>query len=242
MDKKIIGWNWSAFLFGSLWWFYNKLFVESVIVILLFSFLITFCEYISNFINTYSFVFRFVDMLPYLVIHIFSALFSNYRYSIKNRNKNCKKDKIIFLLAGIIIIIGLKYCIFYLFEHNKLYFYKESQFSGLLMAENKEEFLKEINRLGFNKDEKENENEFDRYSLDYIDNKIIIGSLDFDYTIIGIIFNYNSKQFFEEEIKPLLFLGKKESYNLNYKRKWINNRSITFMLDNNKIMIIRGGY
>ena len=237
MDEKIIGWNWKAFLFGSLWWFYNKLFVESIIIILLFSILITFCEYISNFINTYSFVFKFIDMLPYLVIHIFSALFSNYRYSIKNRNKNCKKGKIIFLLAGITIIIGLKYGIWYLFEHNKLYFYKESQFSGLLMAENKEEFLNEINRLGFNKDKKERDNEFDRYSLNYIGNEIIIVPLDFDYIIIGIIFEYNSKQFFEKEIKPLFFLGRRELYDLNYKGKWINNRAITFMIDNNKVII-----
>jgi hypothetical protein len=44
------------------------------------------------------------------------------------------------------------------------------------------------------------------------------------------------------EIKPLIFLGRKSYYDFNYKNKWIKNRWVSFSLAENELRILMSYY
>ena len=238
LNMKIC-WNWNAFIYGLLWWLYKRLYIQSTVIIIGYCFFFIIIEYISNYINSYDIVYLLIKILPYLMAHIVFGLIAN-----NFTNKKCISRNIIkyiSIIIGIIILFSSLLFISYLFDRNILNIMKGQYFEKLLLADNKNKFLKEIDNYGFILEKRNN---FELYTLYYKNNKITILDTfrDKDFGTFNIIFEYDKKEYFYKEIMPIIFMGKKRNYYFNNKWKTINNRPLLISYEEGKITILSGYY
>jgi hypothetical protein len=232
--------NENALIFGLLWWLYKQLYIESIIIIIVYCSLFIIIEYLSNLINTYEIIFVLIKIVPFILMHIIFSLIAD-KYINKKNSFRSRIVKFVTLIIGIIIFGSLAFFISYLFERNILNIMKGQYFEKLLLAKNKDELLHEINGYGFVYEKRSG---YDIYLLDYKGNKtyVMFPFPDENTGFFSIVFEYENREYYNKEIMPLLFIGKKNFYDINLKTKWINSRYISISYGENRISILSGYY